>query len=45
MMDLQKQDQFIDALCNWIEECRALNLLSPGYINDTSDVDREGCFV
>lgn len=42
---LQEADDRIDALCEFIEEWWALNTILPGYINDSVDVDKEGCFV
>jgi len=44
-MNLQARNQYISDLCDMIEESQALARISPGYINDAADVDREGCFV
>jgi hypothetical protein len=45
-MNLQnRRNQYISDLCDMIEEYQAMHQLSPGYINDAEDVDREGCFV
>ncbi len=44
-MILQNRNQYISDLCDMIEEYKALARISPGYINDAVDVDREGCFV
>ena len=38
-------DEYVNALCDWIEECQALQVIWPGYVNDSFDVDMEGCFV
>jgi hypothetical protein len=45
-MTLQNhRNQYISGLCGMIEEYQAIRQLSPGYINDAADVDREGAFV
>ncbi len=44
-MTQQNRNQCINDLCDTIEEYQALARISPGYINDAADVDREGAFV
>jgi hypothetical protein len=35
----------ISALCDWLDEWHAENTISPGYINDPIDTDKQECFV
>jgi len=44
-MNLQNRNQHISALCDTIDGYQALARISPGYVNDAADVDREGAFV
>ena len=43
--DILGTGEYINDLCDWIDEQWALKHLMPGYFNDAADVDREGCFV
>jgi hypothetical protein len=45
MFDLNKANRDIYDLCEYIEQYQALRAISPGYINDPVDVDKEDCFV
>jgi len=45
MFDLNKANQDISNLCDYIERYQALHEISPGYINDPVDLDKEDCFV
>jgi hypothetical protein len=38
-------DEYINDLCDWIDEQWALKHLMPGYFSDPADLDMEGCFV
>jgi hypothetical protein len=43
--DILGTNENIEMLCDWIDECYALNNLWYGYVNDPVDLDRERCFV
>ena len=43
--DLEKENQKISDLCDWIEEQQALETVCRGYINDAVDCDKEECFI
>jgi hypothetical protein len=45
MNTFNERNEYINTLCEWIEEVTAELRMFPGYINDALDVDREGCFV
>ena len=38
-------DEYINDLCDWIDEQWILKKLWPGYVNDPVDLDKEGCFI
>ena len=38
-------DESINALCDWIEECQALQVIWSGYVNDAIDIDNDELFV
>jgi hypothetical protein len=42
---LAQANHDINTLCDFIEEYQALTRISPGYINDPVDCDKEGCFI
>lgn len=44
-MNQTEYAKHIETIWDMIEEYQALARISPGYINDAADVDREGCFV
>jgi len=43
--DILGTNEYIDDLCDWIEEQQALEKIWHGYVNDPVDLDTEGCFV
>lgn len=44
-MNQTEYAKHIETIWDMIEEYQALARISPGYINDAADVDREGAFV
>ena len=43
-MNLDEENDKINALCDWIEETRSMMALFPVLV-DAYDLDMEGCFV
>ena len=44
-IDITGANEYINALCDWIDEQWALMNQWHGYVNDPVDVDKDGCFV
>ena len=44
-IDILGTNEYINDLCDWIDEQWAMVNLWHGYVNDPIDTDKDGCFV